>query len=316
MKKLSFVILIGCFSLSVSAQKPALLKLKYEQNYSPTYYETIEMFQLLDKHYENAILLEKGLTDCGKPLHLFVINSESEFNPAKIKEQGKTVLLINNGIHAGEPEGIDASLWFADDMLRNKDGMAKLLEKTVIIIIPVYNIGGHLNRSAYNRSGQTTPYETGFRGNYANYDLNRDFTKCDSENARSFSKIFTEWNPDVFLDTHTTNGSDHQYSITLIPPAPSLYPQVMEKFLRNKLIPDLYSGMKKGDYELIPYVNYIFNDPKQGIAATQEGPRYSSGFASMFHSYGMMTENQIYRKFPDRVKSCYQFIRVLAEFTA
>ena len=316
MKKLSFVILIGCFSLSVSAQKPALLKLKYEQNYSPTYYETIEMFQLLDKHYENAILLEKGLTDCGKPLHLFVINSESEFNPAKIKEQGKTVLLINNGIHAGEPEGIDASLWFADDMLRNKDGMAKLLEKTVIIIIPVYNIGGHLNRSAYNRSGQTTPYETGFRGNYANYDLNRDFTKCDSENSRSFSKIFTEWNPDVFLDTHTTNGSDHQYSITLIPPAPALYPPVMEKFLRNKLIPDLYSGMKKGEYELIPYVNYIFNDPKQGIAATQEGPRYSSGFASMFHSYGMMTENQIYRKFPDRVKSCYQFIQVLAEFTA
>lgn len=74
--------------------------------------------------------------------------------------------------------------------------------------------------------------------------------------------------------------------------------------------------MKKGDYELIPYVNYIFNDPKQGIAATHEGPRYSSGFASMFHSYGMMTENQIYRKFSDRVKSCYQFIRVLVEFTA
>jgi hypothetical protein len=172
MKKLPFFILICFFSLSAFAQKPALLKLKYEQNYSPTYSETIEMFQLLVKHYENAILLEKGLTDCGKPLHLFVINSNPEFNPAKIKEQGKTVLLINNGIHAGEPEGIDASLMFADDILRNKDGIAKLLEKTVIIIIPVYNIGGHLNRSAYNRSGQTTPYETGFRGNYANYDLN------------------------------------------------------------------------------------------------------------------------------------------------
>ena len=315
MKNLLFVILIFCFSLSVYAQKPALLKLKYEQNYSPTYFETIEMFQLLDKHYENAILLEKGLTDCGKPLHLFVINSEPEFNPEKIRQQRKSILLINNGIHPGEPEGIDASLWFADDILRNKDDMAKLLEKTVIIIIPVYNIGGHLNRSAYNRSGQTTPYETGFRGNYANLDLNRDFTKCDSENARSFSKIFTEWNPDVFLDTHTTNGSDHQYSITLIPPSPALFPPVMEKFIRKKLVPDLYSGMKKGDYELIPYVDYFYDDPKNGIAASLGGPRFSSGFAGLFHSYGMMTENQIYRKFPDRVKSCYQFIRVLAEFT-
>ena len=306
-------VLVSCIVL---AQKQPLLHLKYEQNYTPTYSEVIEMYQLLDKNYENAVLIEKGLTDCGKPLHLFVINSEPEFNPDKIRQQGKSILLINNGIHPGEPEGIDASLWFADDILRNKDDMAKLLEKTVIIIIPVYNIGGHLNRSAFNRSGQTTPYETGFRGNYANLDLNRDFTKCDSENAKSFSKIFTEWNPDIFLDTHTTNGSNHQYSITLIQPSPALFPPVMEKFIRNKLVPDLYSGMKKGDYVLIPYVDYFYDDPKNGIAASLGGPRFSSGFAGLFHSYGMMTENQIYRDFPDRVKSCYQFIQVLAEFTA
>ncbi|MBK6281266.1 MAG: hypothetical protein IPF54_00110 [Draconibacterium sp.] len=173
MKNIPFLLIVLCFSLITNAQNQPLLHLKYEQNYTPTYSEVIEMFQLLDENYGNAVLLEKGLTDCGKPLHLFVINNEPEFNPEKIREQGKTVLLINNGIHPGEPEGIDASLWFADDVLRNKDGMAKLLENTVIIIIPVYNIGGHLNRSAYNRSGQTTPYETGFRGNYANLDLNR-----------------------------------------------------------------------------------------------------------------------------------------------
>ena len=316
MKKQLLVILSFCFSVAVFAQKPALLKLKYEQNYTVTYDEAIDMFKLLDTNYENAVLLEKGLTDCGKPLHLFVMNSEPEFNPEKIRQQGKTILLINNGIHAGEPEGIDASLEFADDMLRNKDGIAKLLEKTVIVIIPVYNIGGVLNRSAYNRSGQTTPYETGFRGNYANLDLNRDFTKCDSENARSFSKIFTEWNPDIFLDTHTTNGSDHQYSITLIQPSPALYPASMEKYIRNEMVPALYSGMKKGKYELIPYVDYFYDDPKNGIVSSPTGPRYSSGFAGLFHSYGMMTENQIYRNFPDRVKSCYQFIHVLAEFTA
>ncbi|GAB1453356.1 M14 family metallopeptidase [Draconibacterium sp.] len=316
MKQIKTTLIFMFLTLITNAQNKPLLHLKYEQNYTPTYSEVIEMYKLLDKNYENAVLLEKGLTDCGKPLHLFVINNEPGFNPEKIKKQGKTILLINNGIHPGEPEGIDASLWFADDIIRNKDGIAKLLKNTVIIIIPVYNIGGHLNRSAFNRSGQTTPYETGFRGNYANLDLNRDFTKCDSENARSFNQIFTEWNPDVFLDTHTTNGSDHQYSITLIPPAPALYPPLMEKFIRNKFLPDMYSEMKKGQYELIPYVDYIYDDPKKGIAMTQEGPRYSSGYASMFHSYGMITENQIYRDFPDRVKSCYQFINVLANFVS
>ncbi|WP_372947321.1 M14 family zinc carboxypeptidase [Mariniphaga sp.] len=300
----------------VAAQNQPLLKLRYEENYTPTYDEVIEMYQKLDSHFENAVLLEKGLTDCGKPLHLFVINNSPEFDEAKIREQRKAVLLINNGIHPGEPAGIDASLQFADDILRNKDGMAEILENAVIIIIPVYSIGGHLNRSAYNRSGQTTPFETGFRGNYANLDLNRDFTKADSENARSFYKIFTEWNPDVFLDTHTTNGSDHQYSITLVQPPSARFPKKMETYLEQTFIPALYREMKKGKYELIPYVDYFYHDPKHGIARSLEGPRYSSGFASMFHTIGMMTENEIYKAYPDRVKSCYQFIQMLAEYTS
>jgi hypothetical protein len=316
-KKESTLLLLFFFSyFLVSAQNKPLLDLKYEQNYTPTYDEVIEMYKTLDAHHENARLFEKGLTDCGKPLHLFVMNSEPEFDVEAIRNQGKAVLLINNGIHPGEPAGIDASLQFADDILRNEEKMAQILDNTVIVIIPVYSIGGHLNRSAYNRSGQTTPYETGFRGNYANLDLNRDFTKADSENARSFHKIFTEWNPDFFLDTHTTNGSDHQYSITLVPPPPALFPPVIETYLRNTFLPMLYNEMKNREYELIPYVNYYYHDPKQGIAMSQEGPRYSSGFASMFNTIGMMTENEIYKPYADRVKSCYQFIQVLAGYIA
>jgi hypothetical protein len=274
------------------------------------------MYQLLDSKYENAKLVKNGLTDCGKPLHTFVINSEPEFNPEKIKAAGKAVLLIENGIHPGEPAGIDASLQFADDILRNKNGLADLLENAVIVIIPAYNIGGLLTRSAYNRANQTTPYETGFRGNAANYDLNRDFVKCDSENAKSFTKIFQEWNPDVFLDTHTTNGSNHKYSVTLIAPQPDMFPAAQEKFLRKKMIPNLFREMKKGDYELIPYVSWMRHNPKRGIQTNQFSGRFSSGYASLFNSYGMMTENHIYKPYADRVKSCYQFIGVLAKFTA
>ncbi len=304
------------FSHFLSAQNQQLIHLKYEQNYTPTYDEVIEMYRLLDKTYENAVLLEKGKTDSGKPLHLFVINNEPVFDPLKIKEQGKSVLLINNGIHPGEPEGIDASLLFSDDILRNKDGLAGILKNTVILIIPVYNIGGHLNRSAYNRSGQTTPYETGFRGNAKNLDLNRDFVKADSQNALSFYQIFNEWNPDVFLDTHTTNGSDHQYSITLISPSPARFPKVLQDYIQDEFIPALYEGMKEGEYELIPYVDFIFDDPRKGMSLFQGSPRFSNEFATMFNCIGMVTENQIYKAFPDRVQSCYQFINVLARYTS
>jgi hypothetical protein len=318
MKSISQVLFVVFLfhSTILLAQKQPLLHLKYEQNYTPTYYEVIEMYKLLDSRYENAALIENGLTDSGKPLHTFIINNKKEFNPEKIKKQGKSVLLINNGIHAGEPCGIDASLEFADNILRNKEGLSEILENTAIVIIPAYSIGGLLNRSAYNRSGQTTPYETGFRGNAGNYDLNRDFLKCDSENAKNFNQLFTLWDPDVFLDTHTTNGSEHQYSVTLIAPSPDMFPPTQEQFIREKLLPGLFSNMKKGEYELIPYVSWMYPDPKRGIKMTQETGRYSSGYASLFNSYGMMTENHVYKDYPDRVKSCYQFIEVLARFTA
>ncbi|WP_321370762.1 M14 family zinc carboxypeptidase [uncultured Draconibacterium sp.] len=314
-KKTALVVALCLINLFLFAQKP-LLNLKYEQNYTPTYNEVIDMFELLDSNYENATLVENGSTDIGKPLHTFIINSEPEFNPEKIKRQGKSVLLINNGIHPGEPEGIDASLQFADDILRNKNGMKKWLDNTVIVIIPVYNIGGHLNRGKYNRANQATPYETGFRGNAKNLDLNRDFAKCDSENARSINSIFNEWDPDVFLDTHTTNGSDHQYSVTWITPFPDYFPPAQEQFLRSQMIPDIFEKMDEGEYKLTPYVNWIHNDPLKGIILWQDSPRYSSGYASLFNCYGMMTENHVYKNFADRVKSCYQFITALSEFTS
>ncbi|HSH20493.1 MAG TPA: hypothetical protein VLA03_08565, partial [Draconibacterium sp.] len=103
MKNIPYLLLFLSFPIIINEQKQALLHLKYEQNYTPTYSEVIEMYQLLDKNCENAVLLEKGLTDSGKPLHLFIINNEPEFNPDKIREQGKSILLINNGIHPGEP---------------------------------------------------------------------------------------------------------------------------------------------------------------------------------------------------------------------
>jgi len=309
-------LMLLALTFSALAEKPALLSLRYNENYSPTYDEVIDMYRKLDAAWPEAVLAEAGLTDCGKPLHTFIISRNRIFDPVELRRKNKTIVLINNGIHPGEPEGIDASLVFADDILRNKDGMAGWLENTVVVIIPVYNIGGALNRSAYNRSGQTTPYETGFRGNYGNLDLNRDFTKCDSENARSFTRIFHYWNPDIFLDTHTTNGSDHRHAITLIPPQPDQFPVPMRKFLRETLLPGMYGEMKKGEYKLIPYVDYFYEDVREGIRGGQESPRFSSGYAALFHTYGMMTENLIYATYPDRVKSTFDFIKALVKMSS
>ena len=310
-----FSLLFSLYQCNTNTVTEDVIMLKYSNDETPTYYEVIEMYSDLDEVFKEAKLLEYGMTDAGKPLHLFVISKDKDFDPVSIRKKGKTVLLINNGIHPGEPCGIDASLQFANDILLNKENLKVNLENTVVCIIPVYNVGGALNRSAFHRTGHMSPKESGFRGNAKNLDLNRDFVKCDTKNAVTFTEIFQLWKPEVFLDTHTTNGSEHQYSITLIAPQHNSMHPVHGRFLKEKMLPDLYNKMKAGKYEMIPYVIPFNNSPEYGILSPVQTGKFSSGYAQLFNSLGFMTENHIYKSYTDRVESVYSFITELLIFT-
>ena len=161
-----------------------------------TYFQCIEWYKKLDKKYTIMSVKEMGMTDAGIPLHLVMITAEGGFDPKKWHEQKKVVLLINNGIHPGEPDGIDASMMLVRDICKKK---IVLPVNVVLAFIPVYNIGGALNRNATTRVNQNGPLEYGFRGNSQNLDLNRDFTKNDSKESKSFAAIFHFLDPDIFL---------------------------------------------------------------------------------------------------------------------
>src|SRR4030095_10288175 len=184
------------------------LQTRFEQSNgkeSPTYHEIISWWQQLDKQSDHVKLFTMGMTDAGFPLHLAVVSADKDFNLESIRKKNKRIILINNGIHPGEPDGIDASMLLARDIAINK---FKLPSNVVLAIIPVYNIGGCLNRSANYRIDQNGPEEKGFRGNSQNLDLNRDFIKCDSKDSRAFTEIFHLVDPDVFIDNHVSDGAD------------------------------------------------------------------------------------------------------------
>lgn len=165
-----------------------------QKNTTATYQEMIDYYQTLAKKYpKQSKLFTCGKTDVGKPLQLFVLSKSGEFSPEKLKKSGNAIFLINNGIHPGEPEGIDASMMLARDLLAKN----ALPDNEVIAIITAYNLGGMLNRGE-SRVNQNGPATYGFRGNRRNLDLNRDFIKTDSKNSYSFQEIFNSWDPDVF----------------------------------------------------------------------------------------------------------------------
>lgn len=319
MKKIATLLFaLAIIAISCKTTREPDITLRYDENISLTWEEAIAAFQELDRCYPEARLTEVGRTDIGKPLHLFMISADRDFDPKSIRKKGKCILLINNGIHPGEPEGIEASVEFALKLLKERNEKGNVLENTVIAIIPVYNIGGALDRSPYYRMDQNGPIEKGRRRNAKNMDLNRDFAKQDTKNAISFARLFTSLNPDFFLDTHTTNGSDHQYVITLIPTLHSKMDSSMGKFFKEKVQPELFRRMEQeSDYPMIPYVMTMGRgDIRSGISGYNDDPFYSTGYTSLFNCYSFMTENLIYAPFPDRVRSVIAFLGHMTDFAS
>ncbi len=286
------------------------IPLKYNENITPTYDEAISWFQLLDKKYKKAKLITYGKTDIGKPLHLFVISADKDFDPQAYRSKGKCMVMINNAIHPGEPCGVDASIKIADDLLRKN----KIPKNVIIGIIPTYNIGGILNRNSTTRANQNGPKEYGFRGNARNLDLNRDFIKLDSENAKSITKIFHEWNPDFFIDTHTTNGADYQHIMTMISPHPLNFPPVLQDFVKSELMPNLYSSMDEVGYPMVPYVTSVKNTPDTGLRSGVGSPRYSNGYGTLFNTFSFISEAHMFKTYAERVKSTIAFLNTVLDY--
>ncbi|HEX8350067.1 MAG TPA: M14 family zinc carboxypeptidase, partial [Hymenobacter sp.] len=157
---------------------------KGDGNITATYAECIAYYQKLDAAYSEITMREAGTTDIGQPLHEVVVSSDGDADPASVRRKNRRVVFIQNGIHPGEPEGIDASMMLARDYVQKKE-LRQQLENVTLVIIPAYNVDGMLNRSATSRANQNGPREYGFRGNARNLDLNRDYIKQDSRNARS-----------------------------------------------------------------------------------------------------------------------------------
>jgi hypothetical protein len=280
---------------------------------SPAYFEIIDWWKKLDERSGKVKMLTMGMTDAGLPLHLIVVSNNGDYNFTNIRKNNKRVILINNGIHPGEPDGIDASMLMAGDIVTNK---YKIPDNIVLAIIPVYNIGGCLNRSVNYRIAQNGPIEKGFRGNSQNLDLNRDFIKCDSKEARTFTEIFHLTDPDVLVDNHVSNGADYQHVMTLLTSQHNKLGGKMGEFLDKQFEPGLYALMKEKNYDVVPYVNVYGDTPDKGWSQYWDSPRYSSGFASLWNTFAFVPETHMLKPYDQRVKATYALMQCFIDFTS
>lgn len=311
MKKLSIIyLLIVIFSCNNSHKEENDFETLFEKSKgkeTPVYDDIISFYKNLSDSYDELSFFSFGETDSGKPLHLIVYNNEPIFNVSEIKNSKKNRVLINNGIHPGESDGIDASMMFLRDIVKN-DSLKQKYKNSIICIIPVYNIGGALNRSSSSRANQNGPKEYGFRGNARNYDLNRDFIKQDTKNALAFSEVFHTINPDVFIDNHVSNGADYQYAITHLFTQHNKLGGDLGNFLNTKMRSDIEESLKNKGIDITPYVNVWGSTPKSGWSQFFDSPRYSTGYTTLFHTLGLMVETHMLKPYKQRVEQTYELM--------
>ncbi|HYO23217.1 MAG TPA: M14 family metallopeptidase, partial [Flavisolibacter sp.] len=278
---------------------------------SPTYENIIKWWKELDAASPLVQMKEMGPTDAGFPLHLILVSTGQHFDVKSVTAE-KNIILINNGIHPGEPDGIDASMLLIRDIVQGK---YKLPSSIILGIIPVYNIGGALNRSVNYRIDQNGPTEKGFRGNAQNLDLNRDFIKMDSKNAASFARIFAMLDPDVFIDNHVSNGADYQHVMTLLTSQHNKLGGAMGEYMNTVFEPALYPLMKKKGFDLVPYVNHFGETPDKGWPAFYDSPRYGSGYGTLWNTFSFVPETHMLKPYKQRVEATKALMESFIEFT-
>jgi hypothetical protein len=285
------------------------------QNQTTTWADCIAWYENLAHQYPQVLRFSVvGTSDAGVPIHAGVVSADGVFDRARVKAAGRPVFFNNNGIHPGEPEGVDACMALVRDFCQQPERLAAL-GKTVFLFVPLYNVDGAFNRANTSRVNQDGPEAFGFRGNSRHLDLNRDFVKCDTLTAQTFNRLFTEWDPDVMVDTHTSNGADYSYTMTLIPTQPDKLGGALGAFLRDTMLPAMYAEMDRRGWPMCPYVNPVKDSPDEGISDFLETARFSTGYAALHDTIGFMPETHMLKSFADRYHSMRALVETALDFT-
>lgn len=270
-----------------------------------TFNEMLSFYKRLKDTYSTIGMGDMGPADNGYPLRYVAYTNDGHLEKEEIRTGQKLVFLINNAIHPGEPDGVDACMMLLRDAAM---GRVKIPDNVVLVVVPMYNLGGALNRGSHSRANQNGPESYGFRGNARNLDLNRDFIKCDAAETLGLEDLFTKISPDIFVDNHVSDGADYQHVMTLLETQHNKLGGRVGAFMHDTLSRAIYKEMKTKGYDLVPYVADFEGTPEKGWKEFYESPRFGSGWAALFQTIAYVPETHMLKPFKDRVKATYDLM--------
>lgn len=277
-----------------------------------SYDETLDFLRKLQPHFPQMYLGFYGSSGQGRPLPFVVVSKEKAFTGRRAQRLPKPIVLIQNGIHAGEIDGKDASLLLLRDLALGRH--REIVDKVTLVILPIYNADGHERVSPYNRPNQDGPREgMGFRTTANGLDLNRDYLKLSSEEARSLIALVNAWRPHLHVDDHVTDGVDMDWVLTWTWAEAPQAPAPVDAWLRAHM-PAVLAATTKAGHKNGPYVDLEDrNDPAKGFSSWVGQPRYSTGYFPLRNRPSVLVEMHSYKPYEQRVKANHDFLLALLD---
>ncbi|REG90793.1 M14 family metallopeptidase [Flavobacterium aquicola] len=271
---------------------------------TPSYQETMIWLQKLDAASPLLKMISIGKSDEGRDINMIIASSDKNITAASLKSSAKPLLLVQAGIHSGEIDGKDAGMMLLRDIaFGNKKS---LLDKVNFLFIPILSVDAHERSSAYNRPNQRGPENMGWRTNAQNLNLNRDYAKLDTKEIRAVIKVINDYDPEMYMDIHVTDGADYQYDITFGGIGQIGYSPAIEKWLSETYKPFTDKDLSANGH--IPgALTNAFNDKEfsQGNVVTTGAPRFSDSYGDARHLASVLVENHSLKPFKQRVLGTY-----------
>jgi hypothetical protein len=302
-------------------QPPTYWKTRAEKSdyrLTPDLEETMRFCRLLEARSRWLRVTSYGRSGQGRDLPIVIVSKDQAFTPELARATGKPVVLIQNGIHAGEIEGKDASLELLRDMVvLNRH--AAVLDSVILLILPVFSVDAHERSSHYNRINQNGPEMMGWRFTPIGLNLNRDYLKAETPEMRALiSNVYTTWWPHLLIDNHTTNGADHRHDLSYgYNSGPGVAPTV-SRWLEDAVAGRIVPRTKAMGHLTVPYFDFIKGgDPQAGVAVSDYPPRFSTGYTPLHGRPGLLVETHMLKPYATRVKATYDMmVAVLEEIGA
>jgi hypothetical protein len=283
-----------------------------------TYAEVMQFINSIKEKSANAHVISMGKSPEGKEIPVVILANPQIKTTEEAKASGKPVIYIQGNIHAGEVEGKEAVMMLMRDILLGD--RSYWLENQIILFAPIYNTDSNDKMEKGRRPSQEdSPLEIGIRENSQGLDLNRDGVKMEAPETQGLiTNIVTKWDPQLFVDLHTTNGTWHAYSLTWAPSYHSAGEYGPYDFTNNVMLKSITKTVKE-KYELLlgPYGEYDLREawPPKNFFTYNHHPRYLVNQFGLRNRMAILSEAFSHERFYQRIFSTYSFVTEILEFT-